>query len=86
MQKAANSDITINTKFGNWNYFEGGGFGARMPWWTNLTTEGIITTSQSGTNYWWGTLIPAAAGTLPHGYPATEERYQCKGPVLSGIG
>src|SRR5690606_9008018 len=23
----ANTDITINTKFGNWNYFEGGGFG-----------------------------------------------------------
>lgn len=30
-----NTDITINTKFGNWNYFEGGGFGPRMPWWTN---------------------------------------------------
>lgn len=52
-----NTDITINIKFGNWNYFEGGGFGPRMPWWTNLTSEGIITTSQSGTSYWWGTLI-----------------------------
>ncbi len=53
----ANTDITINTKFGNWNYFEGGGFGPRMPWWTNQTNEGIITTSQSGTSYWWGTLV-----------------------------
>ena len=52
-----NTDITINTKFGAWNYFEGGGFGQRMPWWTNLTSDGIITTSQSGTSYWWGTLI-----------------------------
>ena len=52
-----NTDITINTKFGNWNYFEGGGFGARMPWWTTQTNEGIITTSQSGTSYWWGTLV-----------------------------
>jgi sugar lactone lactonase YvrE len=60
----ANTDITINTKFGNWNYFEGGGFGPRMPWWTTLTNEGIITTSQSGTTYWWGTLV-AGSGWSP---------------------
>ena len=59
-----NTDITINTKFGNWNYFEGGGFGPRMPWWTTRTSEGIITTSQSGTSYWWGTLI-ASSGWSP---------------------
>jgi hypothetical protein len=59
-----NTDITINTKFGAWNYFEGGGFGPRMPWWTSLTSEGIITTSQSGTSYWWGTLI-AGSGWNP---------------------
>lgn len=52
-----NTDITINTKFGVWNYFEGGGFGPRMPWWTTQTSDGIITTSQSGTGYWWGTLV-----------------------------
>lgn len=52
-----NTDITINTKFGAWDYFEGGGFGQRMPWWTNQTSDGIITTSQSGTSYWWGTLV-----------------------------
>lgn len=56
-QVNTNTDITINTKFGAWNDFEGGGFGPRMPWWTNNTNEGIITTSQSGTGYWWGTLI-----------------------------
>jgi hypothetical protein len=60
----ANTDITINTKFGNWNYFEGGGFGPRMPWWTTRTSDGIITTSQSGTGYWWGTLI-ASSGWSP---------------------
>ena len=59
-----NTDITINTKFGNWNYFEGGGFGPRMPWWTTRTSDGIITTSQSGTGYWWGTLI-ASSGWSP---------------------
>jgi hypothetical protein len=53
----ANTDITINTKFGSWNYFEGGGFGPRMPWWTTQTGDGIIATSQSGTGYWWGTLV-----------------------------
>ncbi len=34
-QVNTNTDITINTKFGAWDYFEGGGFGQRMPWWTN---------------------------------------------------
>lgn len=52
-----NTDITVNTKFGSWDFFEGGGFGPRMPWWTTQTTDGIITTSQSGTSYWWGTLV-----------------------------
>ena len=52
-----NTDITVNTKFGHWNYFNGGGFGPRMPWWTNQTNDGIITTSQSGQSYWWGTLV-----------------------------
>ena len=55
-----NTDITINTKFGAWNYFEGGGFGPRMPWWTNNINEGLITTSASGNGYWWGTLITSA--------------------------
>ena len=59
-----NTDITINTKFGSWNYFEGGGFGPRMPWWTNQINDGIITTSQTGTTYWWGTLI-AGSGWQP---------------------
>lgn len=59
-----NTDITINTKFGAWNYFEGGGFGPRMPWWTSQTNDGIITTSQSGTSYWWGTLV-AGSGWNP---------------------
>ena len=53
----ANTNITVNTKFGAWNYFEGGGFGPRMPWWTTQSSEGIITTSSAGTNYWWGTLV-----------------------------
>jgi len=56
-QVNTNTDITIDTKFGAWNYFEGGGFGPRMPWWTTETGAGIITTSQSGNGYWWGTLV-----------------------------
>ena len=60
-----NTDITINTKFGNWNHFEGGGFGPRMPWWTHQqTSEGFITTSLTGTSHWWGTLI-AGSGWGP---------------------
>lgn len=59
-----NTDITIDTKFGAWDYFEGGGFGPRMPWWSTQTNDGIITTSQTGTTYWWGTLI-AGSGWNP---------------------
>lgn len=50
------TNITLNTKFGNWNYADiGNTIQPRMPWYT--TTEGIITTDDVGTGWWWGTLI-----------------------------
>ena len=78
----ANTDITINSKFGNWNYFEGGGFGPRMPWWTNQTNEGIITTSQSGTSYWWGTLVTGSGWSPSPWLSGDGGTLQMQGPGI----
>jgi len=51
------TNITINTKFGTWTYYTNGGISERMPWYSN--NSGFITTSDTGGNYWWGTLITA---------------------------
>jgi hypothetical protein len=49
------TNITINTKFGTWNYVNDNGISERMPWYRNAS-NGIITTDNGGGN-WWGTLI-----------------------------
>jgi len=49
------TNITINTKFDNWEYSQGGGIDQRMPWHAN--SSGLITTDDVGGGYWWGTLI-----------------------------
>lgn len=52
------TDITLNTKFGSWNYADiGNTLQPRMPWWTNLSGDGFITTDDVGTGWWWGTLV-----------------------------
>ena len=48
------SNITINTKFGTWNYVNDNGISERMPWRQNDC--GVLTTDNGGGN-WWGTLI-----------------------------
>ena len=48
------TNITLNTKFGNWNYVPDNGISERMPWYQNGC--GVITTDNGGGN-WWGTLI-----------------------------
>lgn len=48
------TDITLNTKFGTWNYVNDNGISQRMPWYQNAC--GTITTDNGGGN-WWGTLI-----------------------------
>jgi hypothetical protein len=49
------TNITLNTKFDNWEYSQGGGIDQRMPWYVN--SEAYITTDDEGGGYWWGTLI-----------------------------
>jgi hypothetical protein len=50
------TNITINTKFGNWSYVNDNGISERMPWYQNRSGYGLITTDD-GPNNWWGTLI-----------------------------
>lgn len=48
------TNITLNTKFGDWNYVNDNGISERMPWYQNAC--GTITTDNGGGN-WWGTLV-----------------------------
>jgi len=53
------TDVTINTKFGNWNYnTANNGISQRMPWYSNTTGSGTgYITLSSGTGNWWGTMV-----------------------------
>lgn len=53
------TDITINTKFGSWNYnTANNGISQRMPWYSNTTGSGTgYITLSSGTGNWWGTMV-----------------------------
>nr|WP_294898811.1 fibrinogen-like YCDxxxxGGGW domain-containing protein [uncultured Pedobacter sp.] len=48
------TDITLDIKFGTWNYVNDNGISKRMPWYQNDC--GTITTDNVGGN-WWGALI-----------------------------
>jgi len=48
------TDITINTKFDSWDYNDSG-VEAIMPWYSNGC--GLLTTSNSSSDQWWGTLV-----------------------------
>lgn len=56
------TNITLNTKFGTWNYISNDGISERMPWHQNDC--GTITTDDGGGN-WWGTLISTCNGWDP---------------------
>ena len=55
------TNATINTKFGTWNY-DDGSIEQRMPWYSN--SKGLITTSINPNNTWWGTLIANSYGNV----------------------
>jgi hypothetical protein len=58
----ANTNITLNTKFGSWNY-DDAGIEERMPWYAP-GSQGLITTSGDANGNWWGTLV-ASGGWNP---------------------
>jgi hypothetical protein len=53
------TDVTINTKFGSWNYnTANNGISQRMPWYSNTTGAGTgYITLSTGTGNWWGTMV-----------------------------
>jgi hypothetical protein len=53
------TDVTVNTKFGNWNYnTANNGISQRMPWYSSTTGSGTgYITLASGTGNWWGTMV-----------------------------
>lgn len=56
-----NTDITLDTKFGSWTY-SNNGIEERMPYYSNNTNNGILTTSELNSNSWWGTIIAGQSG------------------------
>ncbi|MBM3412310.1 MAG: hypothetical protein FJY19_02900 [Bacteroidetes bacterium] len=52
------TNITLNTKFGNWNYVSENGLESRMPWYSTSAGGGCgVITLDNGSGNWWGTLI-----------------------------
>lgn len=71
-----NTDITLNTKFGTWNY-SNNGIEERMPYYSSNTTNGILTTSEFNSSNWWGTIIAGRSGwvTAPWGSGISSPSY-----------
>ena len=59
-QLNTNTDITLNAKFGNWEYHNDG-IEPRMPYYAP-GSQGIITTSTHPDSAWWGTLVAQSSG------------------------
>ena len=59
------TNVTLNTKFGDWNYVSENGLMQRMPWYRNH--YGIITLD-NGSGNWWGTIITSHHGWDPSPY------------------
>ena len=52
------TNITLNTKFGNWNYVSENGLMQRMPWYSSSAGGGCgVITVDDGSGNWWGTLV-----------------------------
>ena len=52
------TNVTLNTKFGTWNYVaDNNGMAARMPWYGYVGSNTGFYTLSSGSGNWWGTLI-----------------------------
>ena len=68
------TDVTLNIRFGNWNY-NNSGVEQRMPWYAGNNC-GVLTTSESPSGEWWGSLVCQCGfspspwmGSDSNGYP-----------------
>ena len=61
-------NVTLTTKFGNWNFINDG-LERRMPWFTTnspgISGDAILTTSNADSGSWWGTLMTYNADWSP---------------------
>lgn len=71
-----NTNITLTTKFGSWSY-SNNGIEERMPYYSPNTSEGILTTSESNSSSWWGTIITSRSNwiTAPWGSGVSSPFY-----------
>lgn len=54
----AQTDVTLNTKFGTWNYVtNNNGIQQRMPWYGLVGSNTGYLSLSTGTGNWWGTMI-----------------------------
>jgi hypothetical protein len=61
------TDVTVTTKFDNWNYNSANnGISQRMPWYTSTTGSGTgYLTLSTGSGNWWGTMVSNNPGYSP---------------------
>jgi hypothetical protein len=60
------TNVTVNTKFGSWNYVNNNGIAQRMPWYSSTAGAGYgLLTICDGTANWFGTLISTYNGYSP---------------------
>jgi hypothetical protein len=57
-QSSSNTEVTLNTNWGNWGASDPAvSLNERMPYLSDPSANGLLTTSSSPSGYWWGTLI-----------------------------
>lgn len=63
----AQTNVTLNTEFGNWSYVaDNNGMAERMPWRSTTVGSGNgFLTLSNGTGNWWGTLVSSSASYSP---------------------
>jgi hypothetical protein len=60
------TDITLNTTFGDWVYVSEDGIMQRMPWYSKTAGGGYgVITTDDGSGNWWGTMISLTSGWTP---------------------
>ena len=60
------TNVRLDTIFGNWNYVTENGISQRMPWYSTTAGGGVgVITTDDGFGNWWGTLISTTSGWNP---------------------
>lgn len=64
------TNVTLNTKFGDWNYVSEDGIMQRMPWYSTSAGGGCgFITIDDGVGNWWGTLVTSSVSICNNWIP-----------------